>query len=103
MPEAGQRGGREALTMTFFWAALVAYLIALGALAFLGADPIWWVGAFFAVIALLAIGRGIAPPGFTEAQAQKQPDRRTVPRLIGFFVLVMVVAGVLAYLGAMRS
>ncbi len=103
MNEAGRRRGREALTMGFFWAAFIVFLAAIGALAFLGADPIWWVGAVTVVIGLLALGRLSAPPGFTEAQAQKQPDRRTLPRLVAFFGLVIVVAGVLGYLGAMRG
>ena len=103
MTEGGQRRGREALTMGFFWAAFVVFLVAIGALAFLGADPIWWVGALVLVIGLLALGRLSAPPGFTEDQAHKQPDRRTIPRLVAVTLLVMVVAGVAAFLGANRG
>ena len=55
------------------------------------------------VIVVGAIGRRVAPPGYWEAQRQKQPDRRTLPRLAAFILLVMVVAGVLGYLGAMRG
>ncbi len=99
----GRQEGRRALTTALIWAAVIAYLAALGALAYLGADPVWWLGTLLVVIAIGAIGRRVAPPGYWEAQKAKQPDRRTLPRLAAFILLVMVLAGVLGYLGAMRG
>jgi cation transport ATPase len=101
--EDGAPRARGALTTALIWAAAIVYLAAIGALAYLGADPVWWAGALLVVIVVGAIGRRVAPPGFTEAQKAKQPDRRTLPRLAAFVLLVMVVAGVLGYLGAMRG
>ena len=75
----------------------------IGALAYLGADPVWWVGALLVVIAIAAVGRRVAPPGYWEARRQRQPDRRRLPRLAAFILIVAVVAGVLGYLGAMRG
>lgn len=101
--EGDARPARGALTTALIWAVVAAYLAALGALAYLGADPVWWLGTLLVVVAIGAIGRRVAPPGYWEAQKAKQPDRRTLPRLAAFILLVMVVAGVLGYLGAMRG
>ena len=103
MTETGHGRARGAMTMALFWAAFIVFLVALGALAYLGADLIWWVVAVVVVLGLLGLGRLAAPPGFTEAQAAKQPDRRILPRLLAFFLLVIIVAGVLGYLGAARG
>ena len=101
--EGGAPRARGALTTALIWAAVIVYIAAIGALAYLGADLIWWVGALLVVVVIGAIGRRVAPPGFREAQRQKRPDRRRIPRLAAFILLVMVVAGVLGYLGAMRG
>ena len=80
------------MTTALIWAAVIVYVAAIGALAYLGADLIWWVGALLVVVVIGAIGRRVAPPGFREAQRQKRPDRRRIPRLAAFILLAMVVA-----------